>query len=242
MPFTLTLIDLNPGLVRAWRSAFANDPEVEILHGSMLQHHADAWVTPTNARGSMDGGFDAVVKRYFGSGIEKRVKRDIGTRFGGSVPVGCAACVSTAGLYVPPGGPQPKYLISTPTMCGSAEQVGGTLNTALAFGATVQAVRLQNAAEPGSIRSIAMPGLGSRTGRMAPEQCAAQMHAAYELLRDEQFDDFADMRAALLASLGDVEHLRPLALRRSRVSAAARRQGALLTMERSTRKRFLGIF
>ena len=158
-------------------------------------------MTPTNARGSMDGGFDAAVKRYFGDGIEQRVRREIAARFGGATPVGGATCVSTAGLSAPATGPQPRYLISAPTMSGSSERVSGTLNTALAFGAAIQAARVQNAMEPGSIRTLAVPGLGASTGRVPPETCAGQMLAAYELMRDHAFEDFADMRAALLATL-----------------------------------------
>ena len=244
MNISISLVDLNARIVAEWRDAFAAEPDFNVLHGSMLLQRADAWVTPTNARGSMDGGFDAAVKRYFGDGIEQRVRREIRARFGGATPVGCATCVSTAGLSAPATGPQPRYLISAPTMSGSSERVSGTLNTALAFGAAIQAARMQDAAEPGSIRTVAVPGLGASTGRVPPETCALQMFAAYELMRDHAFEDFADMRAALLATLA------PLAARsrgrRVRVLGAGANGSAVAfatsAAPRAHRRRILGIF
>jgi O-acetyl-ADP-ribose deacetylase (regulator of RNase III) len=244
MDISISLVDLNARLASEWRDAFAGEPGVAVVHGSMLLQRADAWVTPTNARGSMDGGFDAAVKRYFGDGIEQRVRREIRARFGGATPVGCATCVSTAGLSAPATGPLPRYLISAPTMSGSSERVSGTLNTALAFAAAIQAARVQNATEPGGIRTVAVPGLGASTGRVPPETCARQMLAAYELMRDHAFEDFADMRAALLATLA------PLAARargrRVRVVGAGASGTAVAfataAAPRARRHRILGIF
>src|SRR5687767_10773730 len=142
MQFALTLVDVNPRLVAAWESAFADFPEVNVVCDSILRQPADAWVTPTNAHGSMDGGLDAVMKRYFGAGVEARVKREIRAGYGGHLPVGGAVCVTTEGLYTPPGGGCPRYLISAATMAGTAEDVSQTCNAAWAFAAAVRAARL----------------------------------------------------------------------------------------------------
>ena len=45
-------------------------------------------------------------------------------------------------------------------MVTSSEDVSDTMNVALACAAAFQAVHMQNAREPGSIASIALPGLG----------------------------------------------------------------------------------
>ncbi|MEU0835279.1 hypothetical protein [Streptomyces sp. NPDC005969] len=87
---SVVLVDVNDEVVSAWRSAFADTPEVEIRRGSLLDVDADAWVSPTNERGRMDGGVDAVVKRYLGAGIQVRVQRAIRDRFGRRLPVGSA--------------------------------------------------------------------------------------------------------------------------------------------------------
>ena len=60
----VVLVDLNAKVVQAWRAAFTDTPEVEIVKGSILTQHVDAWVSPTNSHGRMDGGVDAVIKRH----------------------------------------------------------------------------------------------------------------------------------------------------------------------------------
>jgi O-acetyl-ADP-ribose deacetylase (regulator of RNase III) len=190
----VVLVDVNPRVARAWQAAFHDTPEVQVVCGSILDQPVDAWVTPTNARGHMDGGVDAVIKHHFGPGIEQRVQEAIRQLHGGAMPVGAATCVPT-------GATAPRYLISTPTMTRSAESVRGTLNVALACAAAFQAIRMQNAREPDSIRSVALPGLGAATGRIPPRRCARLMWTAYQLLRDAEFPDFGSMRAALLDQL-----------------------------------------
>ena len=198
----VVLVDINPKLIAAWRSTFEENPEVEIVEGSMLAQRADAWVTPTNARASMDGGLDAAIKGHLGAAIERRVQGEIRRRFGGLLAVGHATCVPT-------GSPRPPFLISTPTMAGSSEDISDTLNVALACAAAFQAVHMQNAREPGSIRSVALPGLGANTGRVPVEICADLMWTGYNLFRRRAFDDFAAMRVALEAELGDLGPMAP---------------------------------
>src|SRR5262245_56838952 len=197
---SVILVDINPKVVRAWRSAFHDTPEVEIVCGSILDQRADAWVTPTNARGSMDGGVDALIKRHFGQGIERRVQEKIQQLHGGAMPLGCATCVPT-------GAASPRYLISTPTMTRSAESVRGTLNVALACAAAFQAIHLQNAREPDSLRSVALPGLGAATGRVPSRRCASLMWTGYQLFREAAFADFGSMRAALLDQLSGIDSM-----------------------------------
>jgi O-acetyl-ADP-ribose deacetylase (regulator of RNase III) len=213
----ITLVDVNPRMVAAWRAVFAGDPEVTIVHGSMLsQQNVSAWVTPTNARGSMDGGLDAAVKRHFGLQVEIDVQREIVRRFGGAMSVGHATCVATPDTrtqYLP------RFLISTATMLGSSENVSGTLNVALACAAAFQAAHEQNVAEPGSICSLALPGLGARTGRVPVGTCAALMAAAYRLFREHEFPDFDAARAAMIERLHEVSPWR-FRRRRARRTAA----------------------
>src|SRR2546423_4174352 len=89
------LVDINPRMVEAWRTTFEEHPEVEIAHGSMLDMQASAWVSPTNARGSMDGGLDAILKKHFGQKIETRLQQEIGRVYGGFLSVRPAVCVPT---------------------------------------------------------------------------------------------------------------------------------------------------
>src|SRR5262249_42020155 len=112
----VVLVDVNPAVGAAWRTAFSDHPEVQIVRGSLLDQRVDAWVTPTNARGQMDGGPDAVLKRHFGALTEKRVQQEIRNLYDGLMPLGSATCVLT-------GRDLPRFLISTPTMVTSAEDV-----------------------------------------------------------------------------------------------------------------------
>ena len=83
----VVLVDINPRMVRAWRYAFERNVEVKIVHGSMLDQRVDAWVTPTNSRGSMDGGLDWAIKKRLGATVEHEVKREIAREYGGRMPI-----------------------------------------------------------------------------------------------------------------------------------------------------------
>jgi O-acetyl-ADP-ribose deacetylase (regulator of RNase III) len=213
MTIKVVLVDINPRMVKAWRSTFEENPEVEIVQGSMLDQAVDAWVTPTNARASMDGGLDGVIKGHFGPAIERRVQAEIRRSYGGLLPVGHATCVPT-------GAARPAFLISTPTMTGSSEDVSDTLNVALACAAAFQAVHMQNARGPGSIASVALPGLGAQTGRVPTEICADLMWTGYNLFRRRAFEDFAAMRTALQEELGDLGPTSPFGKSKAKVGGS----------------------
>ena len=70
--------------------------------------------------------------------------------------VGMAGCQLLRPAFAPQprvpvrtGAVAPAYLISTPTMTASSEDISDTLNVALACAAAFQAVHMQNAREPG---------------------------------------------------------------------------------------------
>ncbi|MEU9086263.1 macro domain-containing protein [Streptomyces sp. NPDC048357] len=195
----VVLTDVNERVVEAWRAAFADTPGIEIRRGSILEEDVDAWVTPTNSRGRMDGGVDAAIKRHLGSGIQVRVQRAIRDRFAGALPVGSAVCV-------PSGATTPRYLISTPTMVQSSQNVSATLNVALACASAFQAVHRQNRQKPGSIRSVALVGMGAQTGRVPARVCANLMWTGYTLFHDHWFEDDDELRATIVTQLNGIEN------------------------------------
>ncbi len=211
MQVKVVLCDINPKMVKAWQDTFEENPEVEILQGSMTDMQVSAWVSPTNSAGRMDGGLDLVIKRFLGDDVEKLVQQQIKQSYGGMMPLGRTTCVPTGRTI-------PRYLISTPTMVGSNDDISDTLNVALACAAAFQAVHTQNEKEPGSIRSVALPGLGANTGRVPVEICADLMWTAYNLFRERSFKDFAEMRAALETELGE---LGPTTSKKAAAAAAA---------------------
>ncbi|GAA0315592.1 hypothetical protein GCM10010302_63360 [Streptomyces polychromogenes] len=194
----VVLTDVNERVVQAWRAAFSDTPGIEIRKGSILDEDVDAWVTPTNSLGRMDGGVDAAVKRHLGAGIQLRVQRAIRDRFAGTLPVGSAVCV-------PSGATVPRYLISTPTMVRSSQDVKDTLNVALACAAAFQAVHRQNREAPGSIRSVALVGMGAQTGRVPARVCANLMWTGYTLFHDHWFEDDDELRAVITTQLDGIE-------------------------------------
>lgn len=198
----VVLTDVDAGVVQAWRAAFADVPGIEIRRGSILGEDVDAWVTPTNAAGRMDGGVDAAIKRHLGAGIQLRVRQAIAERFDGSMPVGSAVCV-------PSGATVPRFVISTPTMVASSQNVSETLNVAMACAAAFQAVHRQNRKAPGSIRSVALVGMGARTGRVPARVCANLMWTGYTLFHDHWFQDDDELRATITAQLSAIDQTSP---------------------------------
>src|SRR5262249_46343267 len=157
MDIKVVLVDVNPRMVRAWRDAFEDEREVTVVHGSMLAQRVDAWVSPTNALGHMSGGLGAAICHHLRAAAPTPLRPEGAGPCGGWMPVGTATCV-------PSGRATPRWLVSTPTMVGASDDVSETLNVALACGAAFQAVHFQNARSNGSVRSVALSGLGAGTG------------------------------------------------------------------------------
>lgn len=202
MDLKVTLVDVNPKMVAAWREVFEDEADVTVVHGSMLDQKVDAWVTPTNSKANMDGGLDGAIRKYLGARIQTKVQGEVAKRYQGTLRVGFATCVET-------GVAMPRYLISTPTMHAANEDVSDTLNVALAAAAALFVADEKARELPGSLQSIALPGLGANTGRVPVEICADLMWTAYDLVRNNQFRSFAEVRAALEGALGDLGNVAP---------------------------------
>jgi O-acetyl-ADP-ribose deacetylase (regulator of RNase III) len=195
----VVLVDINAKMVSAWRETFEENPEVKIVQGSMLEQPVSAWVTPTNSGGSMDGGLDLVIKNKLGQQVQNAVQDAIKSEYGGKLPVGHATCVAANAKRA-----HPQYLISTPTMHSSSEDISDKLNTALACAGAFQKVYEYNSENPGCISSVALPGLGANTGRVPVEICADLMWTAYNLFIQGKLTDPTAARAALEEELGDL--------------------------------------
>jgi O-acetyl-ADP-ribose deacetylase (regulator of RNase III) len=162
----LILIDLEPGIVREWERWFARFPEVEILEGDLTEAAADAYVSPANSYGWMDGGIDRALRERFAAGdIERRVQEAI-AEVGGRLPVGMAMVVET-------GDDETPYLISAPTM-ETPSDVSHTDHAYRAMKALLEAIQ-----EYSEVGSVAIPGLCTGVGCMSAADSARQMSAAY---------------------------------------------------------------
>jgi len=176
---TVYLRDINTALVTAWELAFAADaPNVIVTQGDILEHAADAVVSPANSFGYMDGGVDLVYSMFFGWELEARLKALLSERHFGELPVGQAVILPTEHAFIP-------YLISAPTM-RVPENISGTANVYLAFRAALIAVLAHNATAEKPIESLLVPGLGTGIGRVTPERAASQMKLAYDAVINGQ--------------------------------------------------------
>jgi O-acetyl-ADP-ribose deacetylase (regulator of RNase III) len=184
------LRDLDEKLISAWKKGFEGISEVEAVAGNILEASVDAVVSPANCFGFMDGGIDRIYSERFGWGLQQRLREIIGHDWDGELPVGLALLIETSDKEIP-------YLISAPTMRAPVN-VSTTLNAYLAFRAVLRVVERHNQQYPGSIQSVACPGLGTGTGEMSAYVCAKQMREAYNEVIEGKFFQPSGVNDALL--------------------------------------------
>lgn len=170
MALSITLCDINPAMLSAWKTAFSGVPGVQVSHGDIFVEPAAALVSPANSFGFMDGVIDLVYTRRFGSGLSEHLQSHIATSHGGELPVGQAAIIPTGDAHFP-------WLISAPTM-RVPQDVSRTVNAYLAFRAVLRAVAQFNAAGHGPIHRVRCPGLCTAVGGMPVGRAARQMRQA----------------------------------------------------------------
>jgi O-acetyl-ADP-ribose deacetylase (regulator of RNase III) len=158
------LVDRAPAMVRAWRTAFEDRDDIEVVEDDYFSRPAEAMVSPANSFGIMDGGLDAAIRDVLGFAVQQRVQRVIVERHHGELPVGVAELVDTNDERWP-------VLVVAPTM-RVPESVNQTLNAYLAFRAALLACKRAD------IASVVCCGLGTGIGGMAPQRSAVQMRMA----------------------------------------------------------------
>lgn len=188
----LVLCAVDEPLALAWESVAGKvSVPVSVHQGSVLDVGAHAVVSPANSYGWMRGGIDAMYAKAFPE-IEQRVRSAVLAYHGGELPVGEA-------LVVPTGEPMPAWLISAPTMREPGEQLPpDTVHPYLAAKAvfTLWAEGTADVGEASDVQDggvagptlplrelvtrIALPGLGTGVGGVAPETCAHQVAAAWD--------------------------------------------------------------
>lgn len=172
---TFKLIAFDLPLYYAWQTAFEGVPNIDVIDGDILEHTADAFVSPANSFGYMDGGLDLKYSLHFGWELERNVREVLEADHFGEIPVGQA-------IIVPTNHEQTPWLISAPTM-RVPSNVSETVNAYLAFKAIIQAVLAFNQSEH-RINTVLCPGLGTGEGKMPAQQCAKQMREAYDVCLD----------------------------------------------------------
>jgi O-acetyl-ADP-ribose deacetylase (regulator of RNase III) len=160
----ILLVDRDAAMARAWRNAFEDRDDVEVVEDDYFAREAGAMVSPANSFGIMDGGLDLAIRDQLGFQVQQRVQRVIVERHHGEMPVGAAELVETGDARWP-------ILVVAPTM-RVPESVAQTVNAYLAFRAVVLACRR------GNVASVVCCGLGTGIGGMEPQRAAVQMRMA----------------------------------------------------------------
>jgi O-acetyl-ADP-ribose deacetylase (regulator of RNase III) len=170
--FKIILIDKNLDIVEEYKKVSGKN--VTTLQGNILLLDVEAVVSPANSFGRMNGGIDYWYTQFFGTGLQIQLQKEIHNLWKGELPVGKAIVVPTNHFPI-------KYLVSAPTMRTPQVLPSGSINAYLACKAALEAAHISG------IKSIAIPGLGTGVGGMAPKECASQVQQAIiEFERDYQ--------------------------------------------------------
>ena len=168
----ITLCDLNPDIIAAWKREFDGCGAVEIIEGSLLETDGPALVCPANSFGDMGGGLDKIIDDYFAGAAQSALMKTIREQFWGELPVGVAVVVAMKHRRFP-------FLIAAPTMRIPGSIIG-TINAYLAMRAVTVAIARHNRSGEASIKGVAVSGLGTGVGGLGADECAQQMRAAYD--------------------------------------------------------------
>jgi O-acetyl-ADP-ribose deacetylase (regulator of RNase III) len=176
----LVLSAVMDSLAEAW-TRFCGDLDfVSVQAGNILEVECDAVVSPANSYGFMDGGIDALYMAYFGDEIQMRVRRQIYDHHAGELLVGAADIVETGDARIP-------FLIAAPTM-RVPMILRDSVHAYLAARAVFLLVlhgRFVSGSHAGQaisskVETVALPGLGTGTGRIGFNTCARQVRAAID--------------------------------------------------------------
>ncbi len=173
IPAKICLLERNVQKCQFLELYFDSAPEVEIICDDfqhfMKMRQVQCVVSPANAFGLMDGGYDLAITEWFGDQLQKRVQQYIIHHFYGEQPVGTSFLIDA--------GKDGQSLIHTPTM--------RTPQRILDPQVIYQCMRttLMCAAEY-SIESIVIPMFGGLTGGVRPQLVAGMMWRAYQQLKN----------------------------------------------------------
>ena len=134
-------------------------PSFEVELGDPLAFDIDAVVSPANTKGIMNGGYDAVLRRYFGIGIEHMVQQYL-EKF--KIDVGQAIAVKTGHTKV-------QWLIVSPTVSVNGEGLSG--HTSVSYSCAYNSVKV---AIQKNVKYLGMTGLGTGVGGLDRRDAARQ--------------------------------------------------------------------
>ena len=180
------ILECNDIKVNALKEAFKGQ-DVEVVKGDFVSfmetHDVECVVSPANAFGIMDGGYDLAIRSYFGYDLQINVQEYILNHYYGEQPLGTSFIIDIK---------DGKKLIHTPTM-----RVPSKIKDPLIV---YQAMRTTlMCAKENKVKSIVIPFFGTGTGRVGMRMAADLMLLALKSINHPKLvtdwsdvDDFAE--------------------------------------------------
>ncbi|HEY4328722.1 MAG TPA: macro domain-containing protein [Phycisphaerae bacterium] len=177
----ITLAAVDESLAEAWERFCGDLTFVHVHHGTIFDVHADAYISPANSFGFMDGGLDMMYSQRFGWEVQKNLQQIIRQKHHGELLIGAAEIIETNAR-------NPHFIIAAPTM-RVPMILHETVNPYLAARAVFLLIEHGNFSEPNTlagekissaVQSVVFPGLGTGIGGVGPNTCAKQVRAAID--------------------------------------------------------------
>lgn len=180
------LLDKNHGTTRRWNYYFSNAKDVEVvnlyLEEFLDMYDVECVVSPANAYGLMDGGYDRAITDYFGWELAEKVQSVILKEWFGEQLVGTSIIVDIPGTD--------KKLIHTPTM-RAPSHIKDPMIVYYCMRATLMCAIKNN------VQSIVIPAFGGNCGGLSSDIIAHMMKEAYNQVMNPPKEinwDYADRR------------------------------------------------
>ena len=167
------LLDRSGRMTVCWERAFRGVPNVTVVCKEfdrfMYGNKVECVVSPANAYGFMDGGYDLAITQYFGEMLQISAQKYITQHYYGEQPVG-------TGFIIPIPNSDVK-LMHVPSM-----RVPSAVADPLVVYQCMRTVMML--ALDNNIQSIVIPAFGGGCGGMKEEQIAALMREGYDQVMD----------------------------------------------------------
>lgn len=139
------------------------------LEDFLKNNKVECVVSPANAFGLMDGGYDLALTKWYGTQLQERVQNYIIKNYYGEQPVATSFIIETK--------KDNQYLIHTPTMRTPEEIVDARIIYQCMRTTLIEAKK-------NNIKSILIPMFGAHTGKVKPQIVAKMMWKAYEQIKN----------------------------------------------------------
>lgn len=177
------LLSINKSSTDAWEKYFRQFPtsdDIEIVNddfANFMDTHPDieAIVSPANAFGLMDGGYDLAITNYFGDGLMKDVQDTIINEWYGEQPVGTSITVPIKNRIIrtQSGATKCALLIHTPTMRTPERITDSRIIYQCMRTTLIEALKQK-------VESIVIPAFGGQCGKVSSNTVAKMMFLAYK--------------------------------------------------------------